>query len=81
MNTGRVKTTPVKPEGEGIQMKWDVYFVLFPLFLKHAVKFCEVKYTSGYHLICYNEAKYIDIWGNNWFSIFLFNRHLVHRVQ
>lgn len=39
-------------------------------FFKHAVNFCEVTYTwIRVHL--YWKAKYIDIWGNNWFSIFI----------
>lgn len=36
------------------------FFDYFCSFM-HAVNFCEVKYTYGYHFICYDEAKYIDI--------------------
>lgn len=68
MSTGTA--TPVKPESEGFYLKYD-FFCLFCYFFKHAVNFCEVTYTYGHHFICYDDAKYIDIWGNNRFSIFI----------
>lgn len=59
--------SPVKPGSEAIHLKIrGVFFFfffgsVFVSFFKHAVNFCEVTYTYGYHFICYDDAKYIDI--------------------
>lgn len=58
------ETPALKSEG------WFFFVLLLFTFFKHAVNLCEVTYTwIRVHL--YWKAKYIDIWGNNWFSIFI----------
>ena len=60
--------SPLKPGSVGILLKISGFFFfffffgsVFVSFFKHAVNFCEVTYTYGYHFICYDDAKYIDI--------------------